>query len=126
MSESDVRPRATQLSEAKHALLQRYLRGELPRTSAGPSAIIARKDRTPVPLSLAQEQVWLRAQHLGPDRPPLYNESITIYRKGKLDVAALEWALTEIIRRHEIWRTTFDAVQGQPIQVIHTPPSVKL
>lgn len=126
MSESDVRPRAAQLSEAKRALLQRYLRGELPRTSAGPSAIIARKDRTPAPLSLAQEQVWLRAQQLGPDRPPLYNESITIYREGPLDVAALEWTLTEIVRRHEIWRTTFDTVQGQPVQIIHPAPSVKL
>jgi surfactin family lipopeptide synthetase A len=126
MSESEARAGVTQLSKAKHALLQRYLRGDLPRTSVGQGPIVARADRTTAPLSLAQEQVWLRAQDLGPDRPPLYNESITIYRKGPLDVAALEWSLTEIIRRHEIWRTTFDALQGQPVQIIHSAPSVKL
>jgi surfactin family lipopeptide synthetase A len=51
--------------------------------------------------------------------PPLYNESITIYRRGPLDVPALKQSFKEMIRRHEAWRTTFDVVRAQPVQIIH-------
>src|SRR5262249_46478593 len=37
---------------------------------------------------------------------------------GPLDVLALEHSLREIVRRHEVLRTTFPAEQGQPAQVI--------
>ena len=54
---------------------------------------------------------------------PLYNQGITIYRYGSLDVAVLERCLVEIVRRHEIWRTTFDSVGDEPIQIIHPAPN---
>jgi hypothetical protein len=54
---------------------------------------------------------------------PLYNESITIYRTGPLDVSILEQSLAEIIRRHEIWRTTFDMIEGRPVQIVHPAPA---
>src|SRR5207247_2834284 len=75
----------------------------------------------PAPLSPAQEQVWRRAQVTG-DKPPFYNESIAILRQGPLDAAILERSLTEIIRRHEVWRTTYDVVEGQRAQIIHPAP----
>jgi surfactin family lipopeptide synthetase A len=68
------------------------------------------------PLSFAQQQIWLHAQ-LVPEIP-IYNEPVTIHRRGRLDVAALERTLTEIIRRHEAWRTVFTLVNGEPVQVI--------
>ena len=37
---------------------------------------------------------------------------------GELNVAALERSLNEIVRRHEILRTTFDVVDGQPVQIV--------
>jgi len=43
---------------------------------------------------------------------PLYNESILFRLTGKL--IALEQSLNEIIRRHEILRTRFQVVEGQP------------
>jgi hypothetical protein len=55
--------------------------------------------------------------------PPLYNESITIHRNRPLDVAVLQRAFNEMIRRHEAWRTTFDVVGAQPVQVIHPAPA---
>ena len=58
------------------------------------------------------------------DVPPFCNESVTMHRMGPLDVPVLERAFTEIIRRHEIWRTTFDVVDGQPVQVIHPAPAL--
>jgi hypothetical protein len=47
---------------------------------------------------------------------------ITIHRKGPLDAAVIERSLLEIIRRHEIWRTTFGEVDGRPVQVVHPAP----
>ena len=35
--------------------------------------------------------------------------------------AALERSFNEIIRRHEIWRTTFSIVDGEPVQIVHPP-----
>jgi aspartate racemase len=75
-------------------------------------------------LTFSQQQVWLHAQ-LAPDTP-LYNEPFTIHRNGPLDVAVLEAAFTEIIRRHEAWRTTFPVVDGEPVQTVHPAFAVKL
>lgn len=72
-----------------------------------------------LPLSFAQEQVWF-LQKLAPDSIA-YNAQITVRLKGHLNVATLERALVEIVRRHEILRTTFPAVNGQPVQLIHPP-----
>ena len=45
---------------------------------------------------------------------------------GPLDAAVLERCLSEIVRRHESFRTTFPAVDGAPAQVIHPARQVKL
>ena len=42
---------------------------------------------------------------------------------GELDFAALEAALNEICRRHEVFRTRFQSVDGDPIQII-SPPEI--
>jgi amino acid adenylation domain-containing protein len=76
------------------------------------------------PLSFAQQQIWLHAQ-LVPELP-LYNEPVTISRRGPLDVPALERALTEIVRRHETWRTVFSVEDGEPVQVIQPIAPVHL
>lgn len=77
-----------------------------------------------VPLTFAQQQVWLHAQ-LAPDTSA-YNEPFTVYRLGGLDVGALERSFTEIVRRHEAWRTSFPIVDGQPVQRVHPPFDIKL
>jgi len=110
-----------QLSGAKQRVLDALLNHErtIGQTRSGP---ITRRDASaPVPLSLAQEEIWHRAQD-GIDKPPFYNESITIHRTGTLDVGALQQSLTEIMRRHEAWRTTFHILDGQPIQVVNPAP----
>ncbi len=45
---------------------------------------------------------------------------------GKLDKDILERCLNEIIRRHEILRTTFHEQDDSPVQVIHEPWEVSL
>src|SRR5262249_15226036 len=51
---------------------------------------------------------------------PIYNEALTVGYTGPLDRHALEYSFNEIIRRHEIWRTTFAVQDGEPAQVVHT------
>lgn len=76
------------------------------------------------PLSAAQQQIWVHTQ-LVPEIP-IYNEPVTIHRRGSLDVPALERTLTEIVRRHESWRTTFTLVGGEPVQVVDAVKPVQL
>ncbi|APR75501.1 Malonyl CoA-acyl carrier protein transacylase [Minicystis rosea] len=70
-----------------------------------------------LPLSFAQERLWFLHQ-LDP-ASPFYNVPSALRLTGKLDVAALARALSEIARRHEVLRTTFRSEGGQPVQVIH-------
>ncbi|HMF90016.1 MAG TPA: amino acid adenylation domain-containing protein [Candidatus Angelobacter sp.] len=107
-----------ELSDAKRKLLQRYLAGMTAKRTLerAPNRALEK----PLPLSFAQQQVWLHSQMAGD--VPFYNETITVYRHGTLDVGVLERCLVEIIRRHEIWRTTFDLIAGQPVQIVQLPP----
>jgi amino acid adenylation domain-containing protein len=94
------------------------------REAAAPRGIAPRARGAVAPLSFAQQQVWLHAQ-LAPELP-LYNEPLTIRRRGPLDVAALEAALAALVARHEAWRTTFTVDDGAPVQVVQPPFKVKL
>jgi surfactin family lipopeptide synthetase A len=117
-------PNKPELSEARRALLEKYLRGDLPQAARAAGTITRRASGSPTPLSFGQQQVWLLAQ-LTPDSP-VYNECVTIHLPGPLDVASFEQSFNEFIRRHEAWRTSFPIVDGQPIQVIHPPSTLTL
>ncbi len=122
MSQSETTPAAAStLSDAKRKLLGRISRGEFAKASASGQAISPRPIGEAAPLGLAQEQIWHRCLR-AIDKPPLYNESITVYREGPLDIGILEQCFTEIVRRHEAWRTTYQRVSGRPLQVIHPAP----
>jgi len=108
------------LSDAKRMLLQKYLRGEFALESPT-DRITRRPPDTLAPLTVSQEQVVLREKFV-PEIPSLYNESVTIYRFGSLDVNLLERSFTEVVRRHEIWRTTYETVNGATVQVVRPAP----
>lgn len=76
------------------------------------------------PLSFAQQGLWFINQ-LTPDAPT-YNIPIVISFKGCLNLAALQESLNEIIRRHEVLRTSFTLVDEQPVQVINPPVPLTL
>ncbi|HEY1351601.1 MAG TPA: amino acid adenylation domain-containing protein [Ktedonobacteraceae bacterium] len=78
----------------------------------------------PLPLTFAQEQVWFLLQ-LDPHNLA-YNAQAIIELHGRLNLQALGRSLDEIVRRHEILRTTFEEGEGRPQQVIHASARASL
>ncbi|HKV94723.1 MAG TPA: amino acid adenylation domain-containing protein [Candidatus Angelobacter sp.] len=76
------------------------------------------------PLSAGQKQLWM-IQQLDPGSAT-YNTTLYLRLWGSLDISALESSFTEIVRRHEILRTTFPMRENEPVQQIHPPITVKL
>jgi len=70
-----------------------------------------------LPVSFSQERVYF-VQQLAPESIA-YQAQSTIRFMGKLDAERVRQSLNEIVRRHEIFRTTFPTVDGQVVQVIH-------
>ncbi|WP_338282824.1 amino acid adenylation domain-containing protein, partial [Corallococcus caeni] len=70
------------------------------------------------PLSFAQQRLWLLDQ-LQPGSAS-YNLPAAVRLTGTLDVEALRRTFTELVRRHEALRTTFQVRDGQPIQHIES------
>ena len=68
------------------------------------------------PLTLAQQRLLFLHQ-LDPNSTS-YLVPWSIRIKGQPDAEALERALNEIVHRHEILRTTFDVIEGHPVQII--------
>ena len=68
------------------------------------------------PLSYSQERLWFTAQW--EPESAAYNISDAIEVEGRIDLPALEKSLNEIVRRHEILRTSFVYKDGAPVQVI--------
>nr|WP_317616852.1 condensation domain-containing protein [Nostoc sp. PA-18-2419] len=77
-----------------------------------------------LPLSFAQQQLWLLHQ-LSPDSCS-YNMLLILRLDGSLNIVALEQSLSELVRRHEVLRTTFPSVDGKPVQVIAPPTALTL
>jgi amino acid adenylation domain-containing protein len=74
----------------------------------------SRKER--MPLSFAQQRLWFLDQ-LIPNNP-LYNIPGFARLNGGLNLDALERAINEIVRRHEVLRTRIEMEAGEPAQVI--------
>jgi non-ribosomal peptide synthetase component F len=77
-----------------------------------------------LPLSFAQQRLWFLDQF--EPGSSAYNMPFALRLKGPLDVDALERAMTEIVRRHEVLRTTFRIVDEQPVQVVGEPAAFVL
>jgi amino acid adenylation domain-containing protein len=101
------------LSAAKRALLEQRLRGQL--ASSPEAGLLRRVAGSPPVLSPGQQRLWFLHQ-LDP-RTPAYNMYQAVRIAGPLDTAALEQSFDEVIRRHEVLRTTFETRDGQPVPV---------
>ncbi|HEX6292500.1 MAG TPA: amino acid adenylation domain-containing protein [Herpetosiphonaceae bacterium] len=89
-----------------------------------PTSIPRIKRDARLPLSFAQQRLWFLDQ-LEPNSP-LYNIPSMLRIAGPLDASVFERSFNALIGRHEILRTTFTLVEGQPIQVIAPPAPMKV
>ncbi|HYH81346.1 MAG TPA: condensation domain-containing protein, partial [Longimicrobium sp.] len=86
---------------------------------AGPPPIVPVPRESGLPLSFAQQRLWLLHQM---EAGGAYNIPVALRVSGALDAAALAWALTGVVRRHEVLRTTLHAdADGRPVQVVGPP-----
>ena len=112
---SDIAKQITGLSVEKRQLLERYLKTaglNLSRTVILPQS----RETNKFPLSFAQQRLWFLDQ-LEPNSA-VYNIPDMQQFSGPLNLAALERSMSELIRRHESLRTTFQSIDGEPVQVI--------
>ncbi len=75
-------------------------------------------------LSFAQQRLWFLDRLEGENSN--YNVPFFWQISGSLQLMALEQAIGEIVRRHEVLRTSFSVVDGSPIQVIHADLKLKI
>lgn len=118
----DVAARIAALSPTQRALMELHLR----KKAAAPAgrAIPRCTHRENIPLSLDQERLWF-VQQLDPDSAA-YNIYTAVRFKGAVELSALTRALNEIVRRHEIMRTSFAAPGGRPVQIIAPALTVRI
>lgn len=118
---SDLAKRIAALSPEKLALLELQL---IQRGVANQWAMpIARlRQRGSIPLSCSQERLWFL--HQLTSHIPLYNLAATLPING--NSILIEKSINEVVRRHEILRTTFVAVNGRPTQRVNPHLDISL
>ncbi|MEJ6480686.1 condensation domain-containing protein [Nostoc punctiforme UO1] len=121
---SDLSQRIAELSPEKLKLLVQRLNNKKEEILLRSQIVPQSRELNSFPLSFAQQRLWFIDQ-LQPGNSA-YNISVPMRLGGWLNVAALEQSFKEVVKRHEVLRTTFTVVDGQPLQVIAPGLSFKL
>ena len=95
------------------------------RNASKSNSIPRRPETSPCLPSFAQQRLWLLDQ-LEEGRSSFYNLPLAVRLEGEFNSTAFARSLSEIVRRHEVLRTTFLSVEGQPMQVISQAAPVPL
>jgi acyl-CoA synthetase (AMP-forming)/AMP-acid ligase II len=98
------------------AEMAEYLETLIKAGRAGQPEIARVSRNETLPASPAQERLWTLQQAV-PDLP-FFNILYALRVTSPLDATLLECSLNEIVRRHEILRTTIGVAGGRQIQVI--------
>jgi amino acid adenylation domain-containing protein len=103
------------------ASLKQVVRQEAQQPEAN---LQVRNGNRQLPLSFAQQRLWFLQQFA--EDQALYNITTVVRLHGQLDVQALQQAIEEIVRRHQVLRTSYSNVDGGPVQVVHETAEVVL
>src|SRR4029453_8435799 len=76
------------------------------------------------PLSFGQQRLWFLDQWQPGN--PIFNSSLQFRLRGPLRVHALEESLAEIVRRHDVLRSSFPESDGRPVQRVAPVQHVSL
>ncbi len=101
------------------AALAEYLRAG--NKSQQLPAIRRRPDESNSPLSLSQEALWF-LDRMNP-KSGAYTTFPMLRAFGAIDIPLLQQALDTVVQRHEVLRTTFPEVDGQPVQMVAPQPN---
>ncbi|HEY6348112.1 MAG TPA: amino acid adenylation domain-containing protein [Candidatus Angelobacter sp.] len=113
--EADARQeRISRLTPAQREMLQKRLRGE--GTPGQSKAAIKPRPSLDYPVTIEQEHLWL--QHQVDPNVYYFNHTHAYLLKGEFNVAAMERAINEMVRRHENFRTSLPEVGGKPKAVV--------
>src|ERR1700754_1794462 len=85
---------------------------------------IPRRQTSTSPLSFSQQRLWF-LQELEP-ASPAYNLPRAFHLRGALDVEALEQSFCEIVRRHEVLRTSFVTINGEAVQIVNPAQPIRI
>ena len=111
------------LSAARKALLEKLLEEENLIRSDRPS-IPRRSSQGPARLSFAQERLWFL--YLLESGSATYNVSMPFRLQGAVDIAALQRALNRLAQRHEVLRTRFVMLDGEPRQIVESQLNLRV
>ncbi len=76
------------------------------------------------PLSSAQKRIYTLQQF--EENSTSYNMPMVMTLEGELDKSKLEEAFNKLIQRHEALRTSFEVIDGEPVQVVHKEISFEI
>lgn len=98
--------------------MERASAQETDTSAAGllPPPIQRRAPGAVIPLSFSQQRLWFLCQLDSGNQA--YSLPAVLRLRGNLQVDVLSRALDEIVRRHEVLRTGFIEIDGEPVQVI--------
>ena len=113
---SNLSQRIAELSPDKLKLLARRLNTKQENVSSGQPIKPQSRTSNSFPLSLAQQRLWFIDQ-VQPGNIA-YNIYQPIRLAGQLNVVSLKQSLKEVVRRHDVLRTTFITEDGRPVQII--------
>jgi pristinamycin I synthase-3/4 len=115
MQSESISQRRSGLTQAQRELLKNRIKGIV--APSDNFVRIARRSTTgSAPLSLSQDRLWFLNQLQPGD--PAYNIRAVARFRGNFDRLLLERVIDQIVKRHEILRTRFEEVDGQPLQII--------